>query len=276
MLLHRYFGSHAFETLKEAKLKTSRISSFNDPFEFLYISSGKTTAKKARKYILSQFDSPAFLLEVQQQIPGFNKKTAMQHLPAMVAAMVSRSQEFDDARLEEREELTDKCMRVVCLSAANVKPLDEILMWSHYATKHSGVRIGFEFPDGITFPFMVEKINYGEKRVAVDFSLGSELDLLTRALRESVLTKSLAWSYENEYRLITLPEHCEKRTINSAAEHFLDFKPEWVKSIDFGVRCPKEEIQRIVNLIKSSYPNKAICKKAVFHKSEYALDYVEI
>ena len=51
MLLYRYFGSHAFETLKEAKLKTSRISSFNDPFEFLYVSVGKITSEQAKQFV---------------------------------------------------------------------------------------------------------------------------------------------------------------------------------------------------------------------------------
>jgi hypothetical protein len=53
MLLHRYFGSHAFETLKEAKLKTSRISGFNDPFEFLINTTGKMTPEQAQKRIHS-------------------------------------------------------------------------------------------------------------------------------------------------------------------------------------------------------------------------------
>ncbi len=147
MLLHRYFGSHVFETLKEAKLKTSRITSFNDPFEFLYIPSGKTTADKARKYVLSQLDSPFFMAETQRQVPGFNRKTAMRKLPIVVAKMVKNSQLFDEPSLKEREELADSCVRVVCFSAINVKPLDEILMWSHYASKHFGARIGFEFPE---------------------------------------------------------------------------------------------------------------------------------
>jgi len=35
MILHHYFASHAFEALIEARLKTAKISDFNDPFEFL-------------------------------------------------------------------------------------------------------------------------------------------------------------------------------------------------------------------------------------------------
>jgi hypothetical protein len=276
MLLHRYFGSHAFETLKEAKLKTSRLSSFNDPFEFLYVSSGKTTPEKARKYILSQLNSPLFLEQARRQIPGFDKKTAMQHLPVMIASLVSKSEELNEQDLDDREESTDKFMRVICFSAANVKPLDEILMWSHYALKHYGLRVGFEFPEGIKDPFMIIQMDYREKRVEADFSFGSEIESMKKALAESAKVKSLAWRYENEYRLITLPELCEARKMpNSTTEHFLDFKRERVKTVDFGVRCPQAEIESVSNLFKTDYPH-VVCRKAEFHKTEYALEYRKV
>ncbi len=56
---------------------------------------------------------------------------------------------------------------------------------------------------------------------------------------------------------------------------FLDFKPEWVKSIDFGVRCPQAEIEKVLGLLKTDYP-KIVRRRAVFHKTEYALEYKAI
>ena len=56
---------------------------------------------------------------------------------------------------------------------------------------------------------------------------------------------------------------------------FLAFEREWAKSIDFGVRCPRPEIQRLLDLLKTDYP-KIIKRKAVFHKMEYALEYQKI
>jgi Protein of unknown function (DUF2971) len=194
----------------------------------------------------------------------------------MVAALVSKSQELNDQRLDDREELVDTCMRVICFSADDVKTLDEILMWSHYASKHYGLRIGFEFPEGIKHPFMIVPIDYREKRVEADLSYGSKIEAMTAALEESAKVKSLAWRYENEYRLITMPELCRAREMpDSTIEHFLDFKREWVKRVDFGVRCPQAEIQRVIGLLKSDYPH-VVFRRADFHKSEYALEYKEI
>src|SRR6266478_1619803 len=64
MLLHRYFNSHVFETLKDAKLKTSRISSFNDSFEFLYVIVGKTTPEEAKRYVNSKLCDPVLLFDL--------------------------------------------------------------------------------------------------------------------------------------------------------------------------------------------------------------------
>jgi hypothetical protein len=84
MLLHRYFGLHAFETLKEARLKTSRISSFNDPFEFLYVAAGEMTAAKARKIIEYKINnpenSPGFWFMARQIFPNAKSENELKNL----------------------------------------------------------------------------------------------------------------------------------------------------------------------------------------------------
>jgi hypothetical protein len=93
----------------------------------------------------------------------------------------------------------------------------------------------------------------------------------------SAKRKSEAWRYEHEFRLLTKTFNCEPREIKnpdlgSIIEHFLQFNREWVKSVDFGVLSPKPEIERVVGLLKTDYPN-VIASKAEFHKTEYALEY---
>lgn len=281
MLLHRYFGSHAFETLSDLKLKTSRISGFNDPFEFLFRTTGNMTAKKARDYFLARRNNPDFLQTASQFIPNLSTskraiKALDKKLPQLAAIMVANFEKYKSMSLDNRVITTDQFLRVVCFSDAKVEPLDEILIWSHYAKKHEGVRIGFEIPDGIN-PFKIFKIKYQKERHEVDFSNGFLDEAVGQAYFDSAKVKSLAWQYENEYRLLTLPRFCmEKAMPDSTTEHFLDFNRAWVKSIDFGVRCPETEIQQVLNLIKTNYPKSVICRKAAFHKSEFALEYNEI
>lgn len=278
MLLHRYFGSHAFETLKEAKLKTTRITSFNDPFEFLFVTTGKFTAPIARKYVLSRLKDPEFLQIVAHNFPGLRtaknpNKFLEKNTPLIVANFVKNSDSIMQLPFKMREEMADRSTRIVCFSNSSINPLDEILLWSHYAKMHEGIRVGFEFPKDIKFPFKIYKVDYREKRLVIDVSQGLSDQSLGQAVVDSAKMKSLAWKYEDEYRLITHPDFCEHRTMpDSKQECFLAFEREWVKSIDFGVRCPEKEIELMLDLLKTDYP-KIVRRKAVFHKTEYALEY---
>jgi hypothetical protein len=103
-----------------------------------------------------------------------------------------------------------------------------------------------------------------------DFSLG-------KLIVECAKMKSVAWKYENEYRLITHPGACEDRTMpDSKQECFLAFDRRWVKTVDFGVHCPMDEKQWILHLLNAGYSHDVKCTEAIFHKSEYALKYKPI
>ena len=282
MLLHRYFGSHAFETLDEVTLKVSRISTFNDPFEFLYVPIGKMTPQKARtmvEYKINNPDaSPHFWFVARQRFSNAKnekelKRLVRKSIPQLVINLVSGFEKIKNTTLENRGNVADANLRAICFCDADkVKPLDEILIWSHYANKHKGVRIGFEFPDGI-----VDEITYREKRLEIDLSIMDSNDATGSALMQSIKSKSKAWEYEHEHRLITVKGMCEERTMpDSTVEHFLNFNREWVKSIDFGVRCLPKAIEDILALIKTDYPQKVMCRKAEYHKTEYALEYKPI
>lgn len=295
MFLHRYFSSYAaLETLKDAKLLASRISGFNDPFEFLYVCDfGKLKPEKARQLIRSQRNNPALLLNLlalNQQSPKpltdkEIKKRLDKNEPSMVAHLVNKWPEIakeTELTFISQRQIIDKELRAVCFSnPSRVKSLDEILLWSHYAKKHEGIRIGFEFPDGIKDPFEIMKMTYQKNRVAVDFSFGVDPGLAYKALEECAKVKSEAWEYEQEFRLFTevckcgKPKEIKHADSTSTLESFLDFNREWIKSVDFGVLCPDTEIQRVITLLKADYPN-AVARKAEFHKTEYALKYKQV
>jgi hypothetical protein len=86
--------------------------------------------------------------------------------------------------------------------------------------------------------------------------------------------------YVYEVRLFTKVEDCEPREIEIPnaiiLEHFLQFNPNWVKSVDFGAPCLTDEIQKTMDFLRTNYPKNILCRKAVIHKTEYALEYNEI
>jgi hypothetical protein len=279
MLIHRYFASHAFETLKEEKLKTSRITDFNDPFEFQFCTKGQITPKMAREYFNSRLDDPNFWLVVAQRMPDLitssnPRKLLKLRAPTIIANLVASSAQIVALPLQLREQMADRTTRVVSFSDANVSPQNEILLWSHYANKHEGIRIGFEFPPEIKHPFKIFQVQYREGLFEIVYSPDKPILDVGYALVECAKVKSSAWQYEHEYRLLTHPDLCEKRTMpNSKIESFIGFEREWVKTVDFGVRCSTNEIAKMSDLLTSQYAGTVVCRKAGFHKSEYALVY---
>jgi hypothetical protein len=292
MLLHRYFNSHAFETLKRARLKTSRISSFNDSFEFLYFTVGKKmTQEEVAKDLPTLLNHPRFrqglidsneksgsplnIQEVEQILkdyPTFTSEHAAQVWQEIV--------EKEELPIARRRQIIDADVRAICFAdPGRVKTTDELLLWSHYGKKHEGIRIGFEFPGPFDVPFQLSAIEYQEKRVQVVFSIANDSETFKSLLR-SAIVKCKVWEYEKEYRLfaktnLCVPEEIKNCDATTTVEHFLDFKREWVKFVDFGVFCPESEIHKIITLLKTDYPN-AVARKAEFHKTEYALEYIHI
>ena len=138
MLLFRYFGSHGFETFRDARLKASRISTFNDPFECMYRIVGEMTIGKANEYIKSRIHSPVFAALVRQKVPAIKSKNDLRRFVGASRSkaakhLVDNYELIKNKTSEEREAIMDASLRVICFSESTAKPIDEILMWSHYA-----------------------------------------------------------------------------------------------------------------------------------------------
>jgi hypothetical protein len=246
----------------------------------MYRPVGEMTLKKAEAFVRSRLKLPQFLDLAMEQYPSLRtRKAAKQHikrnLNQSAAALVERFDSVIRKNMEEREELMDRQLRVVCFSADDARPLDEILMWSHYADCHRGVRIGFEFPDGITSPFKIIQVTYQDTRVAIDLSLGSEMPRVSEALEQSIKTKSSSWAYEREHRLVTIPRFCVQEHVAGNVLEFIQIKPEWVRRIDFGARSPQSKIDYSKRLIEAGYGHVRYFE-AKYHDTEYALVYVEL
>jgi Protein of unknown function (DUF2971) len=289
MLLHRYFGSHALETLKHAELKTSRISDFNDCFDSSYVNTHKITHEgvgksvdlllpvvfydmiQANQGLLNPLPDEELKRRVNESLPG-----AIQQIVKDGPGIVQRTTYSPEQVRQAQDRLG---LRAICFSdPSKVRRAVEILLWSHYAAKHKGIRIGFEFSDEKESCFEIRRMKYPPKRAEVVWTLGPD-DEAFRQLLESATVKGKVWQYEREVRLFTKTYLCEERAVrkctSTTIEHFLRFTRDRVKSVDFGVFCPDEEIQSIVELLKIDYP-KVIRRKAQIHETEYAFEYKEV
>ncbi|WP_161792635.1 DUF2971 domain-containing protein [Psychroserpens damuponensis] len=118
---------------------------------------------------------------------------------------------------------------------------NNILMWTHYANNHSGLVIGFEFPE-LKNNNNLQKVRYQNQLDDIsltpyaNFILGKEDGYLDEILRDYSI-KSEHWMYEREWRLW--------RTCSG----YFRYKPENIKEVHFGLNMPIETKAILIKLL---------------------------
>ncbi|MBK7999632.1 MAG: DUF2971 domain-containing protein [Verrucomicrobia bacterium] len=115
----------------------------------------------------------------------------------------------------------DATLRLVCFSSDQTRSEEEILLWSHYADKHRGHRIGFKIPSSPTNVYRIDSVTYSPDRVRADYIGDPEDSTFCSAMFMSIGTKNVIWRYENEYRLTTTPERCKPDKVKGRDELFV-------------------------------------------------------
>ncbi len=109
--------------------------------------------------------------------------------------------------------------RMICLS----EKWDSLLMWGHYACSHKGICLKLHV-DPSTLPYaedILEPVRYSThyQNYATDLNQGD-----ITALRTYLLTKSVDWLYEKEWRYITRCMNCQHDAVSG---------PDYVHSSSF-------------------------------------------
>lgn len=132
--------------------------------------------------------------------------------------------------------------RVFCLSS---EPDDE-LMWAHYTSKHQGICLEFDTKNEL-FSFAL-KVTYHE-----DYPV---LDLTSTAVEQTLapfLTKSQAWEYESEYRIVAREDKIDPpSSFPVTKNNFLKIPDGALTSIIVGCMVEDSTISEIKNVIEQS------------------------
>jgi len=174
-----------------------------------------------------------------------------------------------------RKSLNEQLMSdigVLCLSEEN----DNILMWAHYTKSHKGFVLGFDsrhsFFEKENLDSMqgLKRVTYSEKRPTVPIfdSSSEKLDYEEAShnfLRNFLLTKSIHWKYENEWRMF-MPI---KGSVPVESDVYLfEFPPDALCEIIIGSQMENALIDRLFNLKSERYPHlqyfKAVPDEAEF------------
>ncbi|KLI27633.1 hypothetical protein A9X77_08400 [Brachyspira hyodysenteriae] len=126
-----------------------------------------------------------------------------------------------------------------CLSLTN----DNSLMWSHYADKHEGICIEYNFnnffqnkPDDI----ILKKVSYVNDIIIEKDSILTSKSNNENNIVDILSTKSIEWKYENEYRVIKYYNDDKNNTIQMP-----------IKNIYFGAKIPKDDRDFLIKILNN-------------------------
>jgi hypothetical protein len=162
---------------------------------------------------------------------------------------------FFEVEDPEREE-NNNLFGILSLTCLN----DNLLMWAHYANSHKGFCIGFN----------IEKLKSLEEGIVVEVIYDNKMPIMPlfndiKDYIKLLITKSLDWKYEKEYRI--LKSYYSNKTIN--------FSSDIVENIVLGLNMKESYKKEIISIIKRDFPGTRIFE-ARKNKSEFKLDLIPI
>lgn len=230
----------------ESKFLLSSPEDFNDPFDcpvYIQISNIKNIRGKLDQLIR----------EYQPEMRGLKRKTVINQL---MTANANKWQDFARAAvLKTRNELG-----ITCFSS---EPRN-LLMWSHYAYKHTGICFQFEVMKDFDNFSKAIPVKYVTEYPVFDFFKDTKKDVLN-----TVLNKYQDWAYENECRII-VPDGVHK---------WYTFSPRALTRILIGSRTSDEQISKLQEILelrsKAGLP-KIKLLKAKQHLDSYKISFYSL
>ncbi len=252
--LFRYqslISPHTIENLQKRQIWFSRPEKLNDPFDC------------AAPYLINQDATEdewqfAYKQLFRMARDGLSKVTA-EEIKSRYFSEGKLNQKFKDDYIKIVIALIDRNPRnyekigVVCFS----EEPDDILMWSHYSNGHRGICLEFETK---YFPFN-ESSRIHRVRYKKNYPVIRLVSLISKTLLypTPLLTKSIKWKYEKEWRFLS--EH---------GDTGLQYDAKALKAIYFGCAISNHDTEKIISLPAKSAPRLYRMKRS---EREFKLDW---
>lgn len=306
MRVYKYLTPERIDVLKNQKIRFTQANLLNDPFESLpYVAKIMSETDESTFYddlirpVIGQFGNRKLSAEdipteyrsqisdeVLKEISKYSIEEALGLIPALHPRELSKvlftstGEELDLNLSEKLKNSWSTIYGILSLATSN----SNITMWSHYAQYHAGFVVEFDLDNEMFHkkvsdkdPFRILKpVQYSKKRPSLEllkFDL-SEEEYIFELANKILYTKSLDWSYENEYRIIyDLREHDEKIARKEQDIYLFDFRPSAIKSLFIGVNSSyqfKEDIYAV--LAKKEFSHVKIYQGRLDRK-EYLIEF---
>ncbi|PHK92948.1 hypothetical protein CR162_21185 [Pseudoroseomonas rhizosphaerae] len=211
------------------KLWFAQASDFNDPFDSAPGFSVEAPAPTFLRYIEKLFKKKG------GQVLGADKHALRARLREIQREpqSIQKSPDFV-AEMRRATALGVNQAGVLSLSA---RP-DAVLMWSHYASSHTGICLRFRATEGI-IPFRAaQRIVYQAERPV----LNPVFDEPDAIMAKTFLTKADFWQYEEEWRVISHPGSPVNQVGGYGA---MPFDPDALDGVIFGCKARQRDIDDV-------------------------------
>ncbi|GAA0328018.1 hypothetical protein GCM10009131_04040 [Morganella psychrotolerans] len=280
----------------------SAVSSFNDPFECLYLTENniKTRARTIAvclsiNHPILQTEKIAHLIKNYSHIPEIIALSELRNLikechseytnnktkdcyfnieRKIYNLIIDKKNKILESKSVFHKSFYSNASKVVfdkrgilCLS----KSKNNILMWSHYSHNHSGVMFELNKDNfNLNKSVSMHDIMYQSDTPVCSYnellSINTSLSSDENLFKKSILTKSSSWSYEEEVRLI--------RAITNENRLF-SFPKESFNAIYLGCKIKDEEREEIISKVKEKLPNTLLFQTEI-NGDNYNLDYYTV
>jgi hypothetical protein len=172
------------EIFRDREIFLPSPTKFNDPFECRPYLAWYKKGKKLRDY---------FNQMVLEEFPETNRETRRRRIKEGYERFRTNQDIFMRNLYEEFLNSTG----LYCLTQIP----DNILMWSHYAKGHSGIVLEFNVTKEYSIFYEAIKVHYSK-----DYPLLNLMEIdEPQHFRNALLTKSVDWEYEDEWRIVKTP-----------------------------------------------------------------------
>ena len=213
-----HFNSRNLKALmQERKLYFSNPQNFNDPYDPL-----PSFDEVSRKVIKETVFKEAVLQGIL---------TEPWNSPVPLATQLHLRQQFGLKVLDEKIDLwfedyrhqAGRAVRMLCLCAQ----IETNLMWSHYATGHTGFALELNFQSS---PWLELDQQHTVHPVKYDFEKRPQAPADGNAGTPELTQKSPEWAYENEWRVILNPRCLSE----DSSGHYLELEEDSIDVLHLG------------------------------------------
>jgi hypothetical protein len=235
-------SEHLQTVLRDRKIHVSNMGSVNDPWDCrpwldMDVSTSERRAEWARFFTpLMEPQSDAQREAIAKLDPPWTDNG--QFLAQSIWKMV-RNVWDNNVRL----------WRMYCLTPHP----DSILMWAHYAERHTGICLEFDVY-GTMFG-RARKVSYRDDFPTVTPGLLADGKALTEAV---LMAKSQDWRYEDEFRLLVRDRKLDPTFSLTSEDDFLALPEGTLTGLIIGARCSEANAASIQTLVDEHAPGLTV------------------